>query len=69
MIHHVNAIIAEVGSMNTLSVFDNVFMREYLKGLDLKHSPPHRLECILLVEVIIGGASMDFGRITKLTMK
>ena len=69
MIHHVNAIIAAVGSMNTLSVFDNVLMREYLKGLDPKHKPPHRLELIRLVEVIIDGAMMEFGRITKVTMK
>ena len=69
MIHRVNTIIAEVGSMNTLPVFDNVFMQEYLKGLDPKHKPPHRLERILLVEVLIDGAMMDFGRITKVTMK
>ena len=68
-IHRVNAIVAEVGSMNTLSVFDNVFMREYLKGVDLKHKPPHRLERIRLVEVLIDGAMMEFGRITKVTMK
>ena len=48
-IHRVNAIIVVVGSMNTLSVFNNVFMQEYLKGLDPKHKPPHRLELIHLV--------------------
>ena len=69
MIHHVIVIIEEVGSMNTLSVFDNVFMREYLKGLDPKHNPPHRIERIRLVEVLIDGAMMKFGRITKVTMK
>ena len=69
MIHRVNAIIAAEGSMNTLSVFDNVFMREYLKGLDPKHNTPHRLERICLVEVLIDGAMMEFGRINKVTMK
>ena len=69
MIHCVTAIISEVGSMNTISVFDNVFMREYLKCLDPKHKSPHRLERIRLVEVLIDGAMMKFGRITKVTMK
>ena len=69
MIHRVNEIIAAVGSMNTLSVFDNVFMQEYLKGLDPKHKPPHRLEHIRLVEVLIDGTMMEFGCINKLKMK
>ena len=69
MIHHVNVIIAELGSMNTLSVFDNLFMREYLKGIDLKHKPPHRLERIRLVEVLIDGAMMEFVCVTKVTIK
>ena len=69
MIHRVNAIITVVGSMNTLSVFDNVFMQESLKGLYPKYKPPHRLELIHLVEVLIDGAMMEFGRITKVTMK
>ena len=69
MIHHVNAIIAAVGSMNTLSVFENVSMQEYLKGLDPRHKPPHRIKLIHLVEVIIDGAMMGFGCITKVTMK
>ena len=69
MIHRVNAIIVAVGRMNTLSVFDNLFMREYLKGLDPKNKPPHRLERIRLVEVLIDDAMMEFGRITKVTMK
>ena len=69
MIHRVNAIITSVVSMDTLSVFDNVFMREYLKGLDPKHKPPHRLERIRLVEVLIDGAMMEFGRIIKVNMK
>ena len=68
-IHRINVIIVAVGRMNTLSGFDNVFMREYLKGLDPKNKPPHRLERIHLVEVLIDGAMMDFGRITKVTMK
>ena len=67
-IHRVNVIITAVGSMNTLSVFNIVFMREYLKGLDPKHKPPHRLERIRLVEVLIDGAMMEFGRITKVTI-
>ena len=69
MIHRVNAITVAVGSMNTLSVFNNVFMQEYLKGIDPKHKPPHRLERIHHVEVLIDSAMMEFGRITKLTMK
>ena len=69
MIHRVNAIIAAVGSINTLSVFDNVFMREYLKGLDPKQKPPHRHERICLLEVLIDGVMMEFGRINRVTMK
>ena len=68
MIHRVNAIIAAVGIMNNLSVFNNVFMKEYLKGIALKQKPPHRLERIRLVEVLIDGAMMEFGLITKVTM-
>ena len=44
-------------------------MQEYLKGLDPKHTPPHRLERICLVEVLIDGAMMEFGRIAKVMMK
>ena len=69
MIHRLNAIIAAVGSMNTLSVFGNVFMQEYLNGIDPKHKTPYRIERILLVEVLIDGGLMEFGRITKVTMK
>ena len=69
MIHRVNEIIAAAVSMNTLSVFDNVFMRKYLKGLDPKHKPPQRLELIRLVEVLIDGSMMEFGSITKVMMK
>ena len=69
MIHCVNMIIAAVGSMNTISVFDNVFMQEYLKCVEPKNMPPLRLECICLVEVLIDGTMMEFGRITKVTMK
>ena len=69
MIHCANAIVVAVGSMNTLSVFENVFMQEYLKGLDPKHKQPHRLERIHLVEVLIDGAMMEIGIITKVTMK
>ena len=69
MIHCVNSIIVAVGRMNTLSVFDNVFIQEYLKCLDPKHKLPHRFERICLVEVLIDGAIMEFGRITKVMMK
>ena len=69
MIHHVNTIIAAVGSMNTLSVFNNVFMQENLKGLNPKHTPPHRIERICLVKLLIDGAMMEFGCINKVTMK
>ena len=69
MIHRVNVIVTAVGSINTLSVFDNVFIREYLKGLDPKHKPTHRLERICLVEVLIDGVMMEFGRINRVTMK
>ena len=69
MIHRVNEIITAVGSIKTLSVFDNVFIQEYLKGIDPKHKPPHRLEHICLVQMLIYGAMMEFGRITKVTMK
>ena len=69
MIHCVNTIIAAMGSMNTLSVFNNLFMREYFKSLDPKHKLPHRLERTRLVEVLIDGTMMEFCRITKVKIK
>ena len=59
MIHRVRAVMAMVTSKSVLSLFDGIDMREYIEGLDSKHTPPHRLERIRLLEVIMDRAMLE----------
>ena len=59
-IHRVGAVMALGTSKSVLSLFDGIGMREYIEGLDSKHTPPHCLERIRLLEVIMDRAMMEF---------
>ena len=61
----VMAIKASIGSKTPLALFDNFFVRDYIKKLDPKQTLPHRLECIRITEVMIDGAFMKFHCISK----
>jgi len=53
MLNRVAAVKAAVASKTPLSFFDNPQMREYLRKLDPKHSPPYRLERTQILEVMM----------------
>ena len=61
----VMAVKASIGSKTSLVLFGNIFMKDYIKKLDPKHTPPHRLERIRITEVMIDGAVMNFHHISK----
>ena len=61
----VMAVKASIGNKTPLALFDTFFVRDYTKKLDLKHTPPTRLECIHITEVMIDGAFMGFHCISK----
>ena len=65
MVNRVLAVFAAVGCKLPLSVFDNHHFTSYVKSLDSKHCPPHRLERMRILEVMIDGAMMEFSRIVK----
>ena len=67
MVNRVASVFAVVGSKCSLGLFDNVFMRDYLDGLETKHTPPHRLERLRILEVAIDGAFLEFARIVKVS--
>ncbi len=50
------AVKAAVASKTPLSVFNNPQMREYLRKLDPKHSPPYCLERTRILEVMMDAA-------------
>ena len=53
MVRRVMAIAGIVSSKSALGVFDNTEMKMYVQKLDPQHTPPHRLERIRIVEVMI----------------
>jgi hypothetical protein len=59
MVNQVAAVKAAVASKTPLSVFDNPQMREYLRKLDSKHSPPYCLERTCILEVMIDAAMKE----------
>ena len=65
MPNRVLAVRATAGSMQPLGLFDGVHMKKYLRSLDPKHSPPHRLERIRLLEVFIDGGMLELNRIVQ----
>ncbi len=63
MILHVAGAKAAVGGKLPLSVFDNVFVRDYLAQLNPKHRPPYQLERIRIIECMIDYAKLELGLI------
>ena len=53
MLYRVMAVAGIVSSKSVLSLFDNAEMKAYIQKLDPKHSPPHRLERIRILTVLI----------------
>ncbi len=53
MILRVPGVKASVGGKLLLSVFENVFVRDYLAQLNPKHCPPYQLEYIRIIECIV----------------
>jgi hypothetical protein len=65
MLNRVAAVKAAVASKTPLSIFDNPQMREYLRKLDPKHSPPYRLERTRILEVMMDIAMQELVQILK----
>jgi hypothetical protein len=63
MILRVAEVKETVGGKLPLSVFDNVFVREYLAQLNPKHCPPYQLERIRIIKCIIDYAKLELGLI------
>ena len=40
-------------------------MKDYLLNLDCQHTPPHRVECIHLLEVILDAGMLELSRIIE----
>ena len=67
MLNRVYAVAASVWSQSALSIFDNVGTRQYIKKLDSKHTPPHRVERVRLAEVMVDGTFLEFSQIVKVS--
>ena len=65
MKRRVLAVMAGVSCKVPLSVFDDVYFRNYTASLDPRHRPPHHLEINRIIEVLIDGAVTEFVRIVK----
>jgi hypothetical protein len=52
-----------VGEKFPLSVFVNIFVRDYLAQLNPKHRPPYQLERIRIIECMIDYAKLELGLI------
>ena len=63
MILRVPGVKASVGGKLLLSVFENVFVRDYLAQLNPKHCPPYRLERIHIIECMIDYVKLELGLI------
>ena len=67
MENRVAAVFAIIASKCPLSLFDNHYMREYLALLDDKHSPPHRLERLRLIQVTMDLGKLEVARIMNVS--
>ena len=67
MENRVAAVLAIIASKSPLSLFDNHYMREYLALLDSKHSPPHRLERLRIIQVVMDLFKLEFARIMNVS--
>ena len=65
MVLHVKGVIAAVGSKIPLAIFDNIFMRLYLKSLNSKHRPTYCLERIRIVEIMADCVMLECSRILE----
>ena len=51
---------SSIGRKTPLALFRNFFARDFIKNLDPKYTPPHRLDHIRVTKVMIDGAFMEF---------
>lgn len=65
MIHRVAGVKAVVGGKLPLSVFENPHVKAYVQGLNPKHRPPHRLERIRILEVMMDYAIIEVSKILQ----
>ena len=56
---------AAEGGKLPLSLFENVFVREYLAQLNPKHYPPYCLEHIRIIECMINYVKLELGFIME----
>jgi hypothetical protein len=63
ILRQVLAVMAAISSKIPLSVFSNVYFRNYARSLDPKHRPPHNLAINRIIEVLIDGMVLEFVRI------
>ena len=63
ILRQVLAVMAGVSSKFPLSVFKNVYFRNYMRSLDPKHRPPDHLKINRIIEVMVDGAVLEFVRI------
>lgn len=57
--------VCTVESKTALCIFDNKWIRNYIKCLDSKHRPMHWLERIRIAEVMIDLGMLEFSHIAK----
>jgi hypothetical protein len=62
---HVVGIKGAVGGKLPISLFENVFVREYLAQLNPKHHPPYCLERICIIECMIDFVKLELGFIME----
>lgn len=67
MVKRVGAVFAAVGTKLPLGVFDNHHFSAYIRSLDSKHCPPHRLERLRVLEVMMDCGMMEFSKIVQVS--
>eukprot|EP00956_Cyclotella_meneghiniana_P041621 scaffold232674_cov36-Cyclotella_meneghiniana.AAC.1 len=63
ILRQVLAVMAAVASKIPLSVFKNVYFRNYTQSLDPKHNPPDHLKITRIIEVLIDAGVVEFVKI------
>jgi hypothetical protein len=63
MVNCVLAVMAAVGSKMQLSLFDNEWLKQYLRKLNSKQRTPHRLECNHIVGSMMDRAMLELKKI------
>ena len=67
MENRVAAVFAIIASKSPLSLFDNDYMKEYLALLDEKHTTPHRIERLRLIQVTMDLGKLEVARIMNVS--